>query len=212
MVSVSNKLIIFVKNPVPGKVKTRIAATAGDENALVIYHQLLEFTKHNTQSLEGIQKFLFYSDEIEQTEEWPSDIYTKQLQVHGDLGHKMKMAFKEILNDRKKQNKTKALIIGSDCPELSESIILQAFDFLDNNDVVIGPTFDGGYYLLGMKGYFPILFDGIAWSTEDVFDLTIQIIKEQNLSFATLPTLNDIDTEDDWNAYQKRSISVRDDS
>ena len=66
----------------------------------------------------------------------------------------------------------------------------------------MGPTYDGGYYLLGMKIFTPNIFDDIEWSTESVFDQTIDKIKNQGSTFQLLPTLYDIDTEDDWNRYK----------
>lgn len=204
---VTNHLIIFIKNPELGKVKTRIAATAGDKQALAIYKQLLDVTKRNTQDLDSIQKHLFYSDAIDTTDDWPTGLYLKHLQANGDLGHKMKMAFKDLFSQNKLQNKLKVLIIGSDCPEVSDTIISQSFELLNNFDVVLGPTYDGGYYLLGMNDFYPFLFDDIAWSTEDVFGQTIQIISDQNLTYTTMPKLHDMDTEEDWNGYQKRSKS-----
>ena len=69
-------------------------------------------------------------------------------------------------------------------------------------DFVVGPTYDGGYYLLGMKIFTPNIFDDIEWSTESVFDQTIDKIKNQGSTFQLLPTLHDIDTEDDWNRYK----------
>ena len=99
------------------------------------------------------------------------------------------------------QGYQKIIIIGTDCFELSSSILLDAFTALDNNEVVIGPSADGGYYLLGMQQLFPFLFEEKAWSTDTVYDSTIQQLKMHQISYYTLPILNDIDTEEDWKQY-----------
>ncbi len=195
-----------------GKVKTRIAATTGDLAAFNIYLRLLEITRSNTSQLTDIYKNLYYSEQIAIDDEWPNETYVKMKQSDGDLGHKMKMAFNEVFDKLGNRQKSKVLIIGSDCPEVTQSIIFSAYELLDKHDVVIGPTYDGGYYLLGMNDYFPFLFDGIAWSTADVFNQTLQIISNKQLTVATLHALNDIDTEADWMAYQKRSTSAKENS
>jgi len=96
---------------------------------------------------------------------------------------------------------SKAIIIGSDCPEISPDIINEAFTQLDSHDVVIGPTYDGGYYLLGMNEMTPELFKNIAWSTETVFDQTIEIIKNAQLSHAVLEKLSDLDYLEDLEKF-----------
>lgn len=192
-----------------GKVKTRIAATTGDHKALNIYLRLLEITRNNLHQLTDVHKHLYYSDQVLSDDAWANESYRKMKQCEGNLGHKMKMGFRDVFDTIGKEQKSKVLIIGSDCPEVSATIINSAYALLDRHDIVVGPTYDGGYYLLGMNDYFPFLFDGIAWSTEDVFDQTQQIISKHKLSFATLPILNDIDIEDDWMAYQKRSTSAQ---
>ena len=90
------------------------------------------------------------------------------------------------------------IIIGSDCPQLTPSHINDAFDRLKTHNVVIGPSQDGGYYLLGMDKHYPALFQNIEWSTNTVFSDTIQIIKDNGLTISELETLSDIDYEEDW--------------
>lgn len=114
----------------------------------------------------------------------------------------MKNAFKSVFNAYSEQDTCKVVIIGSDCPYLTPSIMDDAFFCLEQADFVVGPTYDGGYYLLGMKIFTPNIFDDIEWSTESVFDQTIDKIKNQGSTFQLLPTLHDIDTEDDWNRYK----------
>lgn len=96
---------------------------------------------------------------------------------------------------------SKVLIIGSDCPYITKDIIEDAFDQLNNHDVVVGPTFDGGYYLLGMKQFHLDLFQDIPWSSEKVFSMTLGKIKKLGLAHWIGPKLNDIDYAEDWNEY-----------
>jgi rSAM/selenodomain-associated transferase 1 len=194
-------LIIFIKNPIAGKVKTRIAATMGNEMALEIYNILLDLTMVNSLEVNTL-RHLYYSDSLEMNDEWANQDFLKAVQVSGNLGHKMKVAFSEIFQQYEDQQKLKVVIIGSDCPELTPDLLSQSFDYLETHDVVLGPTFDGGYYLLGMNGYYPSLFDNINWSTETVFLETVNNTEQLQLTYAILPTLNDIDTESDWVGYQ----------
>ena len=143
-----NALIIFIKNPELGKVKTRIARTTGDEKALDIYFQLSKITRENALLLRGVTCYLFYSDFVDSMDNWSNIIFQKKLQIQGDLGEKMQAAFAEILNLH-----PRVCIIGSDCPLLSTDILNQAFMGLEKNDFVVGPSTDGGYYLLGMSKY-----------------------------------------------------------
>lgn len=197
-------IIVFVKNPELGKVKTRIAATAGDEQALAIYRKLLEITQRTMDNL-PCQVHIYYSSFIDNHDLFKGSNTTKSLQAVGDLGEKMSLAFQDIYNQ---MPSAKVVIMGSDCPDITPDIISQAFDSLENHHLVIGPTFDGGYYCLGMDAYYPEVFKHILWSSSSVFSKTIQIAEKQNLSYHKLPTLHDIDHEEDWIAYQSRQSPI----
>ena len=188
----SDLLIIFVKNPILGKVKTRLAATIGDQRALAIYKQLLEKTKQETTNLEA-DKVVYYSDHIDNSDLWKNQLYDKEVQVPGDLGLKMASAFKKAFQD----GYQRVSIIGSDCYEMSQTHLEAAFKMLKRNDAIIGPAKDGGYYTIGMSRYIPELFKNKAWSTETVGADTIKNFENLALSYEVLPTLNDVDTESD---------------
>jgi uncharacterized protein len=199
-------LIIFIKNPEKGKVKTRLARTIGDEKALEIYQQLLKITRENTKELfltEGVVPYLFYSDFKDKNDDWSNSIFKKHIQSGIDLGARMANAFKKILRKHEK-----VCIIGSDCPTLSTEVLKLAYKNLERNDFVIGPSTDGGYYLLGIKKEknnfkFPInLFKDMLWSTADVLPETIKRISLFKKSYHLLPELTDIDEEQDWLAFQ----------
>lgn len=184
-------LIIFVKNPVLGKTKTRLAATVGNQRALNVYVQLLQLTQKAAAATNCI-RHVFYTDEIE-NDMWDDDKFNKHLQKGGSLGERMQNAFSQVFALGAK----KALIIGSDCPQLTAQIIENAFDLLRTNDTCIGPARDGGYYLLGMKTLHPFLFEDKQWSTATVLSDTKRSLSENSLSYALLPTLSDVDREED---------------
>lgn len=185
-------LIIFVKNPVLGKVKTRLANALGEENALKIYQKLLQHTCRVTSNIFA-DKYVFYSEYINHNDVWKNEVYKKELQYGNDLGERMKNAFELLFQTGYKE----IVIIGSDCYDLSEEILMNAFDGLKRKDVVIGPAKDGGYYLLGMNVFIPQLFTGKSWSTNKVFHETLTEIKSRNYSMYQLPVLNDVDTPGD---------------
>ncbi len=188
----ANALIIFVRNPVLGKVKTRLAKTMGDAIALRIYKKLLAHT-HKTVKNIPCHKFIFYADGININDNWPADIYLKEEQAAGDLGEKMGAAFEKIFG----LGFNKAVIIGSDCYDLTASIINDAFTALDKNDIVLGPATDGGYYLLGQKELHPSLFKIKQWSTPTVLEETILACNTAGLDYILLAVLNDVDEEKD---------------
>jgi len=163
---------------------------------LRIYHQLLQITYQET-LLCNCTRYLFYSDEINQNDNWDNLHYLKHIQIGDDLGERMQHAFEFVF----KLGHTKAIIIGSDCPTLDAKMLSQALDELDNNEVVIGPSEDGGYYLLGMKRLISRLFENMPWSQPHLFQQSIKLLKHQQITYHLLSTLNDIDTEEDWNAY-----------
>jgi len=189
---VSDALIIFVKNAELGKVKTRLAATLGAQKAFEIYDQLLRYTHSLALAVEA-KRTVYYSSKLEKNDLW-SGAFDKAVQKDGDLGQRMSAAFAHQLRIH-----DKVLIIGSDCAQLTSGIIAEAFEKLESYDLVIGPANDGGYYLLGMKSYHPIIFEGVSWSSEKVFQETITKIEQIRKSHLVLPQLIDVDDENDWN-------------
>ncbi|CAN5213340.1 TIGR04282 family arsenosugar biosynthesis glycosyltransferase [soil metagenome] len=185
-------LIIFVRNLVLGKVKTRLAKTIGDEMALQVYKQLLLHTKTITKDF-AVTRFVFYADHINEQDIWDNNFYNKSLQQGSDLGARMSKAFSELFSQGFKH----IVIIGSDCYELTTEILQDAFAQLQHYDMVAGPSFDGGYYLLGLNKLHNTLFENKAWSTDNVMKATLQNADALDLSYYLLPVLNDIDDEDD---------------
>lgn len=194
-------LLIFIKNPRLGHVKTRLARTMGEEAALKTYQILLEKTRLAALGA-PMRRLLFYSEKINTEDAWDASVFEKRVQTEGDLGARMQHAFEQAFE----LGAEKVAIIGSDCPELTPAILQSAFDLLNQHDFVLGPTPDGGYYLLGMKQMESTVFQDIAWSTEQVFTQTTAVIKAHQKTYALLPVLSDIDTEADWRAYLSRQV------
>jgi rSAM/selenodomain-associated transferase 1 len=189
-----NRLIIFVKNPELGKVKTRLAQTIGNEQALHIYLRLLDHTQ-TISSKVAANRAVYYTDFIDTNDLWPEAQFQKYLQTGNNLGERMKNAFATAFAEGFK----KVVIIGSDCPQLNQAHIAEAFDLLSAHEVVIGPAVDGGYYLLGMKRLIPELFTNKIWSTPKVLSQTIADFERLHLSYYRMETLRDIDTAEDLN-------------
>ena len=185
-------LLIFVKNLVSGKVKTRLAVTIGNDGAMLVYKQLIQHTVSITQDL-PFEKIVYYSDTIENQDLWNNQIYQKQVQSGNDLGQRMQQAFAFAF----RKGNQKLVIIGTDCLEINSTHIINSFHWLKTHDVVIGPARDGGYYLLAMKQMHVQLFENIQWSTEHVLKQTLTVCRALNLTVHLLPELSDIDSEED---------------
>jgi hypothetical protein len=184
-------LIIFQKNEILGKVKTRLAASIGNEKALEVYQLLVQHTYSILNQMEA-KILVFYSDYIPDTK--PNFDFDYRVQLGSNLGERMKNAFATVFNEGYDQ----AAIIGTDCAEVTADHLRQAFSRLKQFDTVIGPALDGGYYLLGMNSLIPELFSDISWSSDQVLQETILKLKLLNRSVTLLESLSDVDQIEDW--------------
>lgn len=195
-------LIIFIKNPQLGKVKTRLASTIGEEKALEIYRLLISYTRETALAV-AVDRHLFYSRFIDENDEWPVTEFHKHLQDQNpDLGQKMYSSFYHLL----KKGYEKVLIVGSDCLELTADVVKDAFVLLNEQEVVIGPAKDGGYYSIGFnfealgdkaKKILAEVFLNKSWSHEHVFSEAMDVFNSNKLRTVTLPVLSDVDYEED---------------
>jgi rSAM/selenodomain-associated transferase 1 len=194
--NLSERLIIFAKAPRPGEVKTRLIPELGKEGACAAYIKLVERLASN---LKGIPEVtVFYSPvngEYDLRRFFPA-AWRFQSQSGADLGERLAHAFEVVL-----EGAAKVVAIGSDCPYISEPDIRAAFDSLEKNDVVLGPATDGGYWLIGMKQFYPSLFEGISWGSSRVFEETISKAQTLKLRAATLRKLSDIDAVSEWEEF-----------
>lgn len=169
-----------------------MAATIGDDMALEIYQKLINHTLMMVKNVDA-DKFIYFSDSIDESIGYANTPVHKVVQYGNDLGEKMKNAFLQLFKTGYKF----VLIIGTDCPGITANILEGAFSELNNHDVVIGPANNGGYYLLGMKKIHNALFQKIAWSTAVVLHSTIERCSTYNLSYSLLKVLSDVDKEKD---------------
>ena len=164
----------------------------GEERALAIYFVLSSHTRSTASSID-CDRVVYYSDYVDREDNWSNEEYLKNLQEGDELGRKMMHAFEWGF----RQHYKRVCIIGTDCMELTPAILKDAFETLARKDVVIGPAVDGGYYLLGMNQFIPQLFINKKWSTETVYNDTVQDLKRLRYTYGLLPTLRDIDHETD---------------
>ncbi|MEE9362660.1 MAG: TIGR04282 family arsenosugar biosynthesis glycosyltransferase [Cellulophaga sp.] len=185
-----NLLLIFTRNPELGKCKTRLAAKIGDKTALDIYKFLLNHTAGITKNIKATVT-VYYSNEIWEEDIWNANDCIKKLQKGRDLGERMANAFTQSFDEGYKN----VIIIGSDMFDLNTSDIDDAFKQLEQNNYVIGPAEDGGYYLLGMKKVTPEIFKNKVWGTETVLKNTLDDIKKE--TYKLLKVKNDVDYYED---------------
>jgi len=189
-----NVLLYFVKYPTPGKVKTRLAKTVGAQEAAKLYSELAERNLRVIASLHqgNICELVIVFDPPEKREDikgWLSVSCEYLPQCGRGLGERLTHAFHEAFQKGGKR----VMVLGSDTLGLTTDIIQQGFEALHSNDVVVGPAEDGGYYLIGLSHFQPKLFEGIAWSTNEVLPQTYKTINKLRLSYQTLSQLEDLD-------------------
>lgn len=200
--------IIFARFPAEGKVKTRLAKDIGDKDAAAFYRICAEHLFDEVGGLKksGIDLFLFYSDnsETERMKKWVGDNFCYYQQTGVDLGEKMLNAFDLVFA----KGYEKVIIIGTDVPDMNSLLLEEAFEVLDKNNFVIGPSDDGGYYLLGMKSPTTDLFTGIEWGTGTVYNSTINKLNRKNARYKIIGKMMDIDTKTDLiNWFNKSGVN-----
>jgi rSAM/selenodomain-associated transferase 1 len=201
---VSNGLLFFVKYPKIGKVKSRLSDDFDDTFVLKLYEKFVEdlLEMLNTEKFSVIICY-HPTGTIENYKKWLGEDYTYISQEGKDLGERLKNCFQKGFN----LGFEKLIVIGSDSPDLPINIITDSFDALDENDTVIGPCQDGGYYLLGFnnKSFIPETFQDIKWSTSTVFEKTMENLYKKASKTFILPQLSDVDTVEDLKNLYKRN-------
>ena len=191
-----DRLIIFVKWPEKGRVKTRLSVAFGDEVVLELYKCFVEDIIA-TAKLTGFRPLVAYypEDAGERISAWLGDQIDYMPQSGNDIGAKMSNAFQRVFE----QGISRVVLIGSDFPDLPAEIINEAFSALENSDAVIGAAKDGGYYLIGFRhdAFLSRVFEGIPWSTAEVFERTMSIFAQEGLDIHRLPSWRDIDRPED---------------
>lgn len=192
-----DQLIVFLKAPRPGTVKTRVAQTTGAERACSIYRELVETVLRKLSPLKEVELCFAPDDASSEIQPWLRPGWTARPQGEGDLGARLTRAFASTFAD----GAERVVIIGSDCPEVKTADIRAAWKELRTHDLVVGPAVDGGYWLIGLRTPQADLFRDISWSSDQVLAQTLAQARKQALRIQVLRILTDIDTEEDWNAY-----------
>jgi rSAM/selenodomain-associated transferase 1 len=197
-----NVLVIFARAPQPGQVKTRIAAELGSVEALEIYRTLAARTIAAARSGTNYGITVAYSprDAEGAMRDWLGASLSLRPQRDGDLGARMAAA----IDDEFARRAHRVAVIGTDCPGLTSALIETAFARLDQSDVVLGPTTDRGYYLIGMARPLPELFHDVPWSSPATLRVTVERARQRGLRVELLEELADIDTADDWRDWLNR--------
>ena len=189
-----NQLGVLAKYWQPGKTKTRLAASIGDSAAAMLSHLFLIATLRRVDTFSG-RRVLAYSPE-ERSEAFRQLVdqdWQLKPQSDGDLGQRMSAYFQDAFAG----GADRVVLIGSDSPSLPVRRFEDAFHALDVHDLVLGPSEDGGYYLIGMRRYIPEVFESIDWSTGQVYEQTVNVAVGHCIDYASLPTWYDVDVYED---------------
>ena len=195
--SKSSALIIFQKSFISGKVKTRLAKTLGDEKALSVYKKLVEIT-YDQIPTDLLDVLIWFTPAIEKLNHPLHERASFYIQKGDELGSRMVNSFESAF----RSGFEKVLIIGTDCPFITADIYRKAIEMLDDNDYVIGPANDGGYYLLGAKESPEEIMKNIEWGTDTVLRSTLKLIEQEGKTHSLLVDLSDIDDAEDYKEFE----------
>ncbi len=196
-------LILFLKAPLPGRVKTRLAKSIGDKHALALYKHFVRDILETAQT-SGRPLILYYYPAQAESDlvAWLGKNHTLTPQQGNSFGERMDNAFRREFD----RGYDRAVLIGADIPHLSDAILNEAFSGLESADAVIGPARDGGYYLVGFnaKALCSAVFEGIPWGTAAVFEKTIRRCHQNSIHCHHLPFMRDVDDVYDLKAIMKK--------
>lgn len=201
--SVDRCVILFVKLPEKGRVKSRLARDMGWDLVLRLYESMVLDTIDLLKR--AAAPFVICFDppgSLDRVQRWLGPEYSYVPQTGGDLGERMEQAFVRAF----REGMNRVVLIGSDIPGLDSSLIHDAFAALASHDAVVGPATDGGYYLVGFKKntFEPGIFHDMIWSTETVFSETIDRLRGRSWKVHVLPQCQDADTKEDLKALLAR--------
>lgn len=199
-------ILIFARVPQLGRVKTRLAAEIGAEAALAIYMRLARHTVREALALApGVAvRVHFTPPDAGDEGRWLGPEPTYIPQAEGDLGARLDRAFRDAFGE----GFTRVIVVGSDLPDLTTARLRDALAQLEHNEAVLGPSCDGGYYLLGLRRPMPEVFRDITWSTAAVFGETMERLRMVRVQPAILETLRDVDQAEDLPQEWRGNTSV----
>jgi len=194
-----NALIIFIKTPIPGLVKTRLQPDLSKEESAELYAAFLKDLDHRLYNQQGFTCWYAVSPENFHKNDLDQIIHMDNyfLQYGSDLGKRMDHAFQFLFS----KGYEKIVLIGSDLLSITSDTIRQALEGLESEDCILGPSKDGGYYLIALFQLYSEIFENLPWSTSKVLEKTIEILNKKELTYALLPEHEDIDTYKELNSY-----------
>lgn len=198
---IKSQLLIFTRYPEAGTTKTRLIGELGADKASELHKKLTERLVNEAKQLEKnlkIPAVIHYcGGSREKIISWLGPVIPVK-QSEGDLGARMAAAFTHAFSG----GAVVAILVGTDIPDISARLLSQAFSSLQHGEMVIGPSCDGGYYLIGLRveqapELLPLLFSEMRWSSSDLFSITMDRVAEAGIEATILPMLRDIDLPED---------------
>jgi rSAM/selenodomain-associated transferase 2/rSAM/selenodomain-associated transferase 1 len=198
-------LIVFTRYPEPGKAKTRLIRSLGTHGAAELHRRMAEHTLARARELQEYRQVpievRYEGGNKHLMEQWLGPDISYLPQGSGNLGKRMARCFREALQ----AGMSRVVLVGTDVPDISPRLLLEAFEALVHSDLVLGPARDGGYYLIGLRKVYPQLFVDMPWGTEKVLQRTMRIADELRLSVVFLETLDDVDRPEDLHLWKRVS-------
>lgn len=188
-------VVLMARAPRPGMVKTRLAAAVGDECAATLYRRIGREVVEGAAGAASLTVWYTPSDAEQEIRDWLGD-HPCRPQAEGDLGARMHEASRFHFA----RGDTPVIVIGADCPGVTGEVVREAQACLGRADVVLGPSLDGGYYLVGLNRPEPRLFSDVPWGTASVLEITESRCRECDLVVERLSPLRDLDTVEDMRA------------
>ena len=188
-------ILVFLKAPQPGAVKTRLASDLGNQTACDVYRHLALATLKQIPENWPTRIYFSPADAREEMRQWLGNSVSLHPQSEGNLGKRLTAACQESFADGAES----VILLGGDCPTITTEHLHLAAQALEKKQPVIGPAKDGGYWLLGLYKHSPKIFEDICWSSETVFHSTMERFSTLNLHPTQLETLEDIDDLDSLN-------------
>jgi hypothetical protein len=200
--NIRERIIVFTRYPEPGATKTRLIPALGPDGAAALHASMTEHTMRRVRQLAERRpvslEVRYEGGDRRLARQWLGPGIVCRPQGSGDLGRRMARSFDKAFSD----GMERALLVGTDCPEWSPDTLEAALDSLKENQLVLGPANDGGYYLVGLSCMVPRIFDGLPWGENDMFERTLRLANEHHLSTALVEKLSDVDHIDDLHVWE----------
>ncbi|MEM7101090.1 MAG: TIGR04282 family arsenosugar biosynthesis glycosyltransferase [Pseudomonadota bacterium] len=202
-------VVVFTRAPILGQVKTRLAQTIGEEAALGVHVRLVGSALNSVTETGLNNRYLYVSVDHPEVRDWAQRFDLDVRLQRGDgLGERMRTVFRDLFESEFASGGgiERAVLMGTDCPDITAKYLHTALGKLAHEEVVVGPAEDGGYGLIGMRldafTQAQGVFQDIPWGSNQVMQRTREVLRDQGLKWAELSTIWDVDTHKDWERLQ----------